>query len=177
MCYYKVPFAHAKNIYDVDINFFKKLGIKYLFLDLDNTLDSYKAMVPSEKAKELIKNLKQNSITPIILSNNTSKRVGPYSELLGVEYHPNTAKPFSFKIKKFMKRKNINPDEVMMVGDQLATDIKAAVGAGIKSLLVDKLVKEDQLNTKINRFFEKPSRNYMSKHGKLIDWRIIYGKM
>ena len=36
MCKRFIPYAHAKNIYEVDIDFFKFLGAKYLFLDLDN---------------------------------------------------------------------------------------------------------------------------------------------
>ena len=43
-----IPFAHAENIYDIDVNFFKKLGLKYLLIDLDNTLDSYKASTPKQ---------------------------------------------------------------------------------------------------------------------------------
>lgn len=177
MCYYKVPYAYSKSLYEVDINFFKKIGIKYLFCDLDNTLDSYQRKEPSDKAKELIKILKENSITPIIISNNRGKRVSTYANALDIDYLCSSGKPFPFRIKKFMKAKKIDPNEVMMVGDQLATDIKCAVSAGIKSLLVDKLVKEDQLTTRINRFFEKLPRKQMMKKGKLIDWRIIYGKM
>ena len=177
MCYYPIPFAYAKNVYDVDISFFKKLGISYLFLDLDNTLDSYLTKLPSERAINFIESLKQESITPIIISNNSGPRVKIYSEALGITYLPKSGKPFSKKIKKFMKEEGIDKDEVMMVGDQLATDIKAAKGAGIKSLLVDKIVKEDQLTTKINRLFERPTRSYMQRSGKFTDWRIIYGKM
>jgi HAD superfamily phosphatase (TIGR01668 family) len=177
MCYYPIPYAHAKNIYDVDIGFYKKLGIKFIFLDLDNTLDSYKTKLPSSNAKKLIETYISNSITPIIISNNKGPRVSKYSKELGIEFLPNSGKPFSRKLKKFMKEKGIDPNEVIMVGDQLATDIKAAKGAGVKSLLVDKIVKEDQLTTKINRFFEKPVRMHYMKKGKFIDWRIIYGSM
>lgn len=177
MCYYKVPFAYAKNIYDVELNFFKKLGIKYLFLDLDNTLDSFLLKTPSDKAKKFIEELKNNEINPVIISNNNPVRVSTYCKPLEIKFLAKSGKPFSNKIKKFMKENGIEPSEVMMVGDQLATDIKAGVGANIKTLLVDKIVKEDQITTKFNRFFERPTRSYMKKKGKLIDWRIIYGKM
>lgn len=177
MCYYPVPFAYAKNIFEIDIDFFHKSHVKYLFMDLDNTLDSYLSSEPTQRAKDFINKLIENKITPVIISNNKGPRVKKYSNCLGIEYLPNSGKPFSGKIKKYMKEKGIDPIEVMMVGDQLATDIKAAKGAKIKSILVDKIVEEDQKTTKFNRFFEKPFRKRLAKKGRFIDWRTIYGEM
>ena len=44
-----IPFAHAKSIYEIDPEFFKKQGVKTLFIDLDNTLDSYRAFHPKQE--------------------------------------------------------------------------------------------------------------------------------
>ena len=76
----------------------------------------------------------------------------------------------------FLKQKGIDPNDVIMVGDQMITDVCCGNGAKIKVILTDKLVKEDQFTTHFNRFFERPFRNWCMKHGKLIDWRIRYGK-
>ena len=176
MCKRFIPYAHAKNIYEVDIDFFKFLGAKYLFLDLDNTLDSYRSMIPNERSVNFIKSLKENGITPIILSNNRGKRVKGYAEKLDIECIHSVGKPFPFRIKRLIKRKGIDPNEIIMVGDQMITDVCSGNGAKIKVILTDKLVKEDQFTTHFNRFFERPYRSYCKKHGKLIDWRIRYGK-
>lgn len=172
-----IPYAHAKNIFEVDIDFFLKLNIKYLLLDLDNTLDGYKTVLPSERILKFINNLSENDITPIIISNNRGKRVKIYSEALGIEYLPNAGKPFPGKLIKYLKSKNIDPNAAMMVGDQMATDIRVGNGAKLKTILVDKIVKEDQIQTRINRFFEKPIRKRAARKGKLIDWRIRYGEI
>ena len=82
-----IPFAHAQSIFEIDLSFYKKLGIKYVFVDLDNTLDSYKQATPLAKAKELKENLEKNGIELIIVSNNTGKRVTKYSSELGVQRH------------------------------------------------------------------------------------------
>ena len=63
-----IPYCHAKNIYEIDINFFVSQNVKYLFVDLDNTLDSYKTLTPSEKAIELKKKLDDVNIELIIVS-------------------------------------------------------------------------------------------------------------
>lgn len=168
-----VPYAHAKNIYEVNITFFLKHNIKYIFLDLDNTLDSYRQKTPSHKAIGFVKILKDNKIEPIILSNNTSKRVAKYATMLGVNYLSKSGKPFAIKINRYIKKRNLSKKEILLVGDQLMTDISAANGLKIKSIFVEKLVDEDQITTRFNRLFEKPVKKYLIKHNKLIDWRNL----
>ena len=168
-----IPFAHAESIYKIDLSFYKKIGIKYVFADLDNTLDSYKQPTPLEKAKELKSKLEKEGIELIIVSNNTGARVQKYSKELGVRHFSSLAKPFSLKLKKIMKRSNIKPDEVVMIGDQIVTDISCANGAKVKSVLTEKLVKEDQPTTRINRLFDNPLRKKLRRKKLLKDWRQI----
>ncbi len=168
-----LPFAHAKNVYDIEIDFYKKMGVKYLLLDLDNTLDSYQTYHPSDFALELIQNLKDNGITPFIVSNNKGKRVHTYAGDVNVECIFSAGKPFPRKIKKFLKSKGIKNEEVMMVGDQMLTDVACGNGAKIRVILTDKLVEKDQPTTRINRFFERPMRKKANKKGLFIDWRDI----
>lgn len=168
-----IPFAHAESIYKIDLDFYKKLGIKYVFVDLDNTLDSYKQATPLEKAKNLKEELQKNGIELIIVSNNRGKRVRKYSSELGVKCWSSLAKPFAFRINKIMKRLGINKDEVIMIGDQIVTDISCANRAKIKSVLTEKLVKEDQFTTRFNRLFDNPLRKKLKRKNLLKDWRQI----
>lgn len=168
-----IPFAHAKSIYEIDTEFYKKLGIKYVFCDLDNTLDSYKQAIPTEKAICLKNKLSDEGIELIITSNNTGKRVTLYSTEYGVRFLSAVGKPFSRKLKKKIKELGINKDEIIMIGDQVVTDIGCANGCGIKSVLTDKLVKEDQPTTRFNRLFDRPLRKKLSKKGLLKDWRTF----
>ena len=168
-----IPFAHAESIYEIDLIFYKKLGIKYVFADLDNTLDSYKQKTPLANAKKLKEGLENLGIELIIVSNNTGERVKRYSSELGVRHFSSLAKPFSFRIKRIMKKLNINKDEVIMIGDQIVTDISCANGAKVKSVLTEKLVPEDQPTTRFNRLFDNPLRNKLKKKNLLKDWRQI----
>ena len=166
-----IPFAHAQSIYEIEPSFFKKNGVKTLFIDLDNTLDSYKAKEPKERTLEYIKGLKKFGITPVIISNNKAHRVCGYADKLGIEYLPSARKPFSKKIKIELARRVLKPEEVMLVGDQMMTDVLAAKGAHIRVVLTEKVVKEDQWTTHINRIFDRPIRRYHRKRNNLIDWR------
>lgn len=171
-----VPFAVAKSIYEIDIGFYKQQNVKYLLMDLDNTLDSYKLFHPTDRARELVNNVIKADIVPIIVSNNRGKRVSTYANDLGVEYINSARKPFGYKIRRFLKEKGWPNEEVMLVGDQMMTDVAAAKRVGIRVILTEKIVKEDQWTTHINRLFGRPIRKYHKKKGNLIDWRIIYGK-
>lgn len=168
-----IPFAHATSLFEIDIEFFKKNGIKTLFIDLDNTLDSYRTKIPTERAKEMISNISKSGIEPIIISNNRGKRVKMYADALHVEYVNSAGKPFPFRINKAIKKRNLSKDEVMLVGDQIITDVLAGKNAHIRVILTEKIVKEDQPTTRINRLFDRPIRKYHRKRGHLVDWRNL----
>ena len=166
-----IPFAHSQSIYEIDVDFYKRNNVKTLFMDLDNTLDSYKAREPQERTIEYVKKLKDNGITPIIISNNKASRVCGYADKLGIEFLSSARKPFSRRINKEISKRNLNKDEVMLVGDQMMTDVLAANGAKIRVVLTEKIVKEDQWTTHINRIFDRPIRRYHRKRNNLTDWR------
>jgi len=171
-----IPFAHAQSIYEISMDFFLKNNVKYLLIDLDNTLDSYRLYEPTERAVELIKTIKEAGIVPIVVSNNTGKRVGTYANHLGIEFISSARKPFSGRLKKVLKEKGIKPEEAMLVGDQLITDVLAAKGAHLRVVLTEKIVKEDQFTTHFNRLLDRPIRKHLRKKGKLPDWRTKYGQ-
>ena len=170
-----VPFAHAKSLYEIDPEFFKSNGVSTLFVDLDNTLDSYKSHTPSDNAIALVKKLKDAGLNLIIISNNRYKRVLGYAEALGVEFISSTGKPFPRKINKFVEAKGLKKENIMVVGDQLMTDTLAGNRAKIRVVLTEKIVKEDQPTTHFNRIFDRPIRKRLRKKGLLVDWKDKYG--
>ena len=171
-----IPFACAKSLYEIDVQFYIQNNIKVLLMDLDNTLDSYKLYHPTDKAFKLIDLLRKNEIYPVIVSNNRGKRVKTYANDLKVEYINSATKPFGFRIKRFIKKHGWDNKQIMLVGDQMITDVCAGKNAKIKVVLTDKLVKEDQITTRFNRIFGNKIRKYHLKHKNLVDWREKYGK-
>ena len=168
-----IPFAHAQSVYEIDPQFFVKCGIKNLFIDLDNTLDSYRAETPKQETIDLVNKIKETGVNPVVISNNKGHRVGGYVEKLGIDYVFSARKPFAKKINRFIEEHKLDKNEVMLVGDQMMTDVLAAHNAHIRVVLTEKLVKEDQWTTHINRIFDRPIRRYHRKRGNLKDWRNI----
>jgi len=175
MCKRKL-FAHAKTIYEITPDFYISNNVKTIFVDLDNTLDSYKLYHPKDQARKYVKMLHENNINIIIISNNRGKRVSTYANDLGIPYMANSGKPFGNRINKFIRAQNLNKDEIIFIGDQMVTDIGAANRVGIKAILTDKIVNEDQWTTHFNRILGRILRKKAIKKGQMIDWRERYGK-
>lgn len=160
-----VPFALAKNIYEIDIDFFVKLGIKNVICDLDNTLAAYYEKEPSARTKELVENFKEKGINFIIISNNTKERVSKYTKKLACDYIYSARKPFRKRSRNYFKKNNIDLKDSIYIGDQVFTDVVFSNRIGLRCILCDNLVKKDQFFTKINKFFDKSFRNKIVKNG------------
>lgn len=171
-----IPTYHALNLYVVPPQFFKDQGVKTLVLDLDNTLASHKDMVASKETKAYIESLKSLGIRVFIVSNNKGPRVKSYASSVGLKYIAGARKPLTSKIRKFLKKEGASLNEVMMVGDQLLTDVFCANRLGVKILLTDKLVESDQWTTKINRIFDRPLRKRLKRKNKLKEWNDNDGR-
>ncbi|OQC10165.1 MAG: Mitochondrial PGP phosphatase [Tenericutes bacterium ADurb.Bin087] len=165
------PTYYAKNIYEVSIDFFKEQGIKTLLVDLDNTLASYRELEPSAKTINFVRDLEKAGIKVLLASNNSGKRVKRYGELLGVPYIAGARKPFAFKLRKFLQHHGADLATTLMVGDQILTDVFCGNTLGVKIMLTDKLVAEDQWTTRINRLIDRPLRNKLRRKGKLKEWK------
>ena len=61
------PDYYCKSIFDIPISFYKKLNIKYIFSDLDNTLDQYDILIPSKRVMELKTKLLEIFTLPIFI--------------------------------------------------------------------------------------------------------------
>lgn len=174
MCKRFIPTYHASSVYQVPIDFYQKQGYQNLFLDLDNTLDSFRAKTPSERALKLVQALTKAGYQVFLVSNNTKKRVAPYAEKLGVKFLPSARKPFGRKFKQFLTKEELKPEETLLIGDQLMTDVLASKNAGIDVMLTEKIVKEDQWTTHLNRLIDRPIRAYLKRKNRLPSWRKFY---
>lgn len=170
------PDFYATSIFDIDISFFVENGFKCVLSDLDNTLDAHDELNPSGRVVELKKQLNENGIELCIVSNNKAKRKAIYPERLGVKAIFSCFKPFSKKISKFVEELGYRKDEVVLVGDQLITDVLCGKNSKIKVILTDPIVKKDQWTTKFNRLLDRPIRKHLRKKGYLEEVRIKNGK-
>ena len=170
------PDFYAKDIFSIDVSFYIEHGIKCVLSDLDNTLDAFDKLDPSQRVIDLKNKLNKEGIELVIVSNNKEKRKGIYCSKLGVKGIFSCRKPFKKKISLFIKKLNYQKEEVVLIGDQLLTDVQCGKNAEIKVILTEPIVKKDQWTTKFNRLIDKPIRKHLKKNGYLERVRIKNGQ-
>lgn len=168
-----IPFAIATSAYDIPLSFYKENNIKHILFDLDNTLASYKEKVPSDKAKELIKRLKENGLSVAIASNNTSERVHNFAKELDIPAYCALRKPFAGPLKKVIEKEKLNKNETVLIGDQILTDVYAGNKAGIRVILTKPLTPLDPPWTKINRVLARGKMRKLYKEPYKSQWKEI----
>ncbi|EGF36111.1 hypothetical protein AAULH_09218 [Lactobacillus helveticus MTCC 5463] len=148
------PKYTINTIYNLDPVKLNEMGIKAVFPDLDNTLLAWNKF---ELLKRWIiyKKLAKAGIKLVVISNNNAKRVGKVLNPYHIDFIAKSRKPLPFAITRKREEMKLAKDQVMMVGDQLITDMQAGNLAGVETVLVKPLVETDKWNTRINRFFEK----------------------
>lgn len=147
----------------------KELGIKGIITDLDNTLVPWDVKDATPEVLEWFKKMKENDIQITIISNNNAERVTVFSEPLGTPFVYSARKPLKRAFKKVQKEMNLSRNEIVVIGDQLLTDIFGGNMAGFYTILVVPIVQTDGKITKINRKIERYILNYLRNKGK-ISW-------
>lgn len=148
------PNMYQKNIHSIPYSKLKKMGIKCLTFDLDNTIALIDQHMITDDTKKLLTNLKRD-FQVVIISNNVVKRVKTYANYLDCDYVANASKPLSKGYQKIRKRYHLKKEEMCMIGDQLITDIYGGNRYHIFTILVDPLGKKDLKITGLNRFLER----------------------
>lgn len=153
------PTYALKKITDITPSALKKRGIKALVLDVDNTLTTHNNPTPAAGVSEWIEEMKSAGIKLIIVSNNSTERVTPFAEMLGLHFVPNGAKPLPVGFKRAaaeLRAAGVPKNRIAAVGDQIFTDILGANLAGIRSIFVYPIEFETSLPFKLKRAAEKP---------------------
>ena len=147
------PNMYQKDIHSINYKKLKKIGIKCLVFDLDNTIALIDQHTITDDTKKLILDLKKDFIV-VIISNNITKRVKSYANSLKCDFVSNAAKPLSKGYKKISNKYNLKPNEMCMIGDQIVTDIYGGNRYGMFTVFIDSLGKKDLKITSLNRFIE-----------------------
>lgn len=157
------PDIKLKSIYDLDPVMLKSKGIKGLLFDIDNTLEEYATIVPSEKLIKFIKMISDCGFKIGIISNAKIKRSQIFAEGFPKEEYPmiyitgKAQKPLKKGFVEITEQMGIYLHEAAMIGDQLYTDILGGNRAGCLTILVNPInINIEPSFVKFKRFFEKP---------------------
>lgn len=158
-----IPDYYYKTIYDIPFDKLYEQGIRLILTDLDNTLISYEEELPNDKLFELKNKLNEMGFEFILVSNSRKHRVDKFASAYQIPYVKFSLKPLKRGINMAIKKvasKKYNSNEIVLLGDQLMTDVFGAKRCNITAILIEAIDKKTdigptQFNRKLERFFIK----------------------
>ena len=148
------PTFYLKNVFCIDENFLYENNVSALVLDMDNTLSMHGNPRAEDGVMEWLNKMREFGVKMRVVSNNTTKRVKPLAQMLGLEFTANGATPLTFGITRAMRDMNADKASTLVVGDQIFTDVIAGNLKGVRTVLVNPFHLENKWTFKLKRLAE-----------------------
>ncbi|UQS86704.1 YqeG family HAD IIIA-type phosphatase [Nicoliella spurrieriana] len=158
-------------IYDLKPAQLNAMGIKAVLTDLDNTVIPWNNPDGTPQLRAWLATLAQFNIRLVVISNNKRSRIQRVVQNLGLDFISRAMKPLPHGIRRAIRKYHLKNDQVIMVGDQLMTDIWASNNAHVNSVLVKPLVGSDAWITQVNRQIEKRVMNKLHQKYPDLKWQ------
>lgn len=150
------PNYNLESIYDIDLAELKDSGIKALFFDLDSTLMKSKSGKFSFQTLQFLNDLKSNFKLAIITNNKNKNYIAKAKSQVDIPIYPCAAKPNPRVLLKACRDLELEPNCVAMIGDRPLSDIFGGERAGMVTILVDSISKdEENFIVRFARFLER----------------------
>ncbi|MCR4651859.1 MAG: HAD hydrolase-like protein [Lachnospiraceae bacterium] len=130
-------------------------GYRGIIYDIDNTLVPHGAPADA-RSLELIDRLKRIGFEICLVSNNTEDRVDLFNKDAKVKYVFKAGKPLSKGYVKAMELMGTDKSTTFSVGDQIFTDVIGTNNAGIRSIMVKLMDRNEPFNIILKRILEAP---------------------
>ncbi|HRK21102.1 MAG TPA: YqeG family HAD IIIA-type phosphatase [Fimbriimonadaceae bacterium] len=157
--------AHSSlSLLDIDPAILAKNGKKLLLLDVDNTLLPWRSETIPPSSFEWVEAAKRAGLKLCILSNTRHPaRLDRIAKRVDVPYLTGKFKPSPSMYRQALKQFSVSPQEAVMIGDQLFTDILGANRSGIEAIWVRPMTGRDFVGTKLSRLGERIVRPTLYK--------------
>ena len=150
------PDFYVESLAHVDFAALYQQGIRLVLLDIDNTLSKHGSIVGGAYAVEQVARIHQTGLECIIISNAGYKRAETFAVSLGISFLPRARKPSRRGIRLALRQHpELEKSQIVIIGDQLMTDILAGNRAKIMTILVDPISSVESKQVKLKRPLEK----------------------
>ncbi|KRM72869.1 hydrolase, HAD-super, subfamily IIIA domain protein [Lacticaseibacillus brantae DSM 23927] len=139
-----------------------------ILTDLDNTLVAWNNPDGTKELHDWLAKMQAVGIIVMVVSNNKSARIARALKQLDLPFVSRALKPLPVGINHAIKELGVPKSAVVMVGDQLMTDVWAGNVAGVRTILVKPLIQTDAWNTQFNRLIERFVFKQLEKKQPLI---------
>ena len=140
MSFSLVPHYAFREFTDITPAFLKGLDLRFLMLDLDNTIAIYNKNEPTDSAGKWADEIRSSGIELFFISNSKRKnRVEDFANEFKIDFIKAANKPSPAGILRALEIKGFRANESAFLGDQIFTDTLAANRAGVISIIVKPL--------------------------------------
>jgi HAD superfamily phosphatase (TIGR01668 family) len=147
-----VPDEAVERLSRVDLDALRSQGLTTLLLDLDNTITPWRSLEVPEDIAAWLAEAKQHFRVCIVSNTSKMKRFTILKEKLGIEGVGFASKPWG--LKRVLRDMGLTPGEVVVLGDQLITDVAGGKMIGARSILVKPVSRDEFFGTKFVRAAE-----------------------
>lgn len=129
-------------------------GLTCALIDIDNTLRSRADGLVPQDVRDWLADAQAKGVAVCLLSNNFHQNVSELAAELGLPCVGKALKPLPFGFSRAMRKMHAEKGEVVVIGDQLETDIFGAKSLGLTAYLVAPLADTDLWYTRLIRKLE-----------------------
>ncbi len=150
------PDYNLKNIYEIDLDELKSIGIKLIMFDLDSTLMVSKSGKYLPETLDWLNKVQNDFKIVVVSNNNRCEYIDNVRSISDFDVLGSCAKPDITIIRDYIDNCNLNVNECVMVGDRPLTDILCGKRLGCKTILVGSINAENEgLPTRFVRWLER----------------------
>ena len=147
------PDLNVKSISDIDFEKLLKMGKRVFLFDFDNTIGVWKSQIIPENVLNIFEYLKSNGAQVFIITN--GKRRNMHGKV-DVQIIWRSLKPLTFKVKKNIGNYLKDKSRVVVIGDQIFTDILFGKLLKVYTIKVEPIdTSKEFISTRFLRVIEK----------------------
>ena len=166
MAFSLIPDGVYQSVFHLDREELKARGITLILADLDNTLARYGQRQPDEQLIAWVRVLREEGFELFILSNSRKPtRARDFAAALDVPFLNRAGKPGTAGFCAALERMGRKPEQAVMVGDQIFTDVLGAKRAGVRVYLVEPIRLSGNPGRYVRYGVETPFRALGRKRG------------
>ncbi len=160
-----IPDQMVHQVEDISLEILVSQDIKLCIVDIDNTLSPHRQFEVNSSKIAWLQACKDYGLEVVLLSNNRPQRVHKILKELNLPGYAQAAKPFSVYYKEIEKKYNISAKQIVVIGDQILTDILAGKWRGYQTIYVKPILSRDIIFSALSRYFERVLFKHWQKKG------------
>lgn len=145
----------VRSVADIDLDDLEQRGIRGILLDFDNTLLAWSENTVSQQVMSWVRRATKRGFRLCIVSNAPDERLAAQAKRLHIPFVSKALKPTGKGINRAIELLGLRHDEVIMVGDQMFTDVLAGNRLGLFTVLVNPIYLREQWWMKYVRGLER----------------------